>query len=577
MAPMINKEKLNQYASAFIMYELASHGVDPRKTLEGTTLRLRDNPSEGYKYDIYEKYHSLIQQGPPYVDTILNALPGGNLVSYYQKKPIEEKLATKGPEELEQALTTLYETDKDDEAFSQIVNAVGGNFDVLGFLFFLKDREKYLPIRSQIFDTRLALLDVNSGLEGHCNWSKYREYLSWIEEIRSFLQSHVNHDFTLIDAHSFLWILSITVEYLNEKKQLVEHKKFGIGTVTGFEGDAILIQFGKEIKKFTKEAAFDKGILRYLHIDPIEAPSESPNDNPPKREQHSYLVIQGLHSKDEFESGFLWAPYLDKGGNPEHSWDRMTEIRKGDLIFHYYDGKIRAVSAASSVCFDSVRPASYDASESAEKGRKLKCSTSPLDTPLVVSDYRDEIVKYKKDKYSAFNKDGSLNQGYVYELEPEIAALFRSEIRKLNTSSKKLKELLSQKETAEENEETYPEELPETPDNPIYEGAKKQIIVNAYERDPKAKQICREYYMKKYGRVTCQICGFDFGKFYGPEYANKIHFHHKKPLYEIKKEYVINPIKDLLPVCPNCHMVLHTNEEIRIEDLKEMIHRNKTD
>ena len=77
--------------------------------------------------------------------------------------------------------------------------------------------------------------------------------------------------------------------------------------------------------------------------------------------------------------------------------------------------------------------------------------------------------------------------------------------------------------------------------------------------------------MKKYGRVTCQICGFDFGKFYGPEYANKIHFHHKKPLYEIKKEYVINPIKDLLPVCPNCHMVLHTNEEIRIEDLKEMI------
>ena len=83
--------------------------------------------------------------------------------------------------------------------------------------------------------------------------------------------------------------------------------------------------------------------------------------------------------------------------------------------------------------------------------------------------------------------------------------------------------------------------------------------------------------MKKYGRVTCQICGFDFGKFYGPEYANKIHFHHVTPLHSINKEYVIDPKNDLLPVCPNCHMVLHANEEISVEDLKEKIYKNKND
>ena len=38
---------------------------------------------------------------------------------------------------------------------------------------------------------------------------------------------------------------------------------------------------------------------------------------------------------------------------------------------------------------------------------------------------------------------------------------------------------------------------------------------------------------------------------------NFIHVHHIKPLSEIDKEYKINPIQDLRPVCPNCHAMLH--------------------
>jgi predicted HNH restriction endonuclease len=45
------------------------------------------------------------------------------------------------------------------------------------------------------------------------------------------------------------------------------------------------------------------------------------------------------------------------------------------------------------------------------------------------------------------------------------------------------------------------------------------------------------------------------------------------PLYEIKKEYSVNPTTDLIPVCANCHAMLHRGRKtISIEALKEHIH-----
>ena len=116
-----------------------------------------------------------------------------------------------------------------------------------------------------------------------------------------------------------------------------------------------------------------------------------------------------------------------------------------------------------------------------------------------------------------------------------------------------------------------PEELDEEEDEPIIEGAKRTIKINSYERDPRAKKKCKEYYLKRDGRVFCQVCGFDFGKVYGPEYDNMIHVHHIVPVSEIGEEYVVDPIKDLIPVCPNCHMVLHAGRGIAVKELSERL------
>jgi hypothetical protein len=110
----------------------------------------------------------------------------------------------------------------------------------------------------------------------------------------------------------------------------------------------------------------------------------------------------------------------------------------------------------------------------------------------------------------------------------------------------------------------YPDEIE---DKELYEGSKKQITVNAYERSSQARQEC----INKYGYI-CVICNFDFKKIYGEIGQNFIHVHHVKPLSEIDEKYKINPIEDLRPVCPNCHAMLHKRKPAySIEEIKDKI------
>jgi 5-methylcytosine-specific restriction endonuclease McrA len=119
----------------------------------------------------------------------------------------------------------------------------------------------------------------------------------------------------------------------------------------------------------------------------------------------------------------------------------------------------------------------------------------------------------------------------------------------------------------ENRPETLSEEVIE-PERYI-EGATKQISVNVYERNPIARKRCIEHY-----GTSCMVCGFNFYETYGELGKDFIHVHHLIPLYEIGEEYEIDPIKDLRPVCPNCHAMLHKKKPAdSIEELKKLIRK----
>lgn len=109
--------------------------------------------------------------------------------------------------------------------------------------------------------------------------------------------------------------------------------------------------------------------------------------------------------------------------------------------------------------------------------------------------------------------------------------------------------------------DNIPEEIDAEDAQTLKEGAKKQITVNAYERNNVARNRCINHYKKiNNGVLKCEICGFDFASVYGEEFADKIHIHHVVEISTVGEEYEVDAIKDLLPVCPNCHMIAHSRK-----------------
>jgi len=110
--------------------------------------------------------------------------------------------------------------------------------------------------------------------------------------------------------------------------------------------------------------------------------------------------------------------------------------------------------------------------------------------------------------------------------------------------------------------------------NPIQvhvEGAKKQVFVNAYERNSTARKECINYYGAK-----CVICDFDFGLKYGLLGEGLIHVHHLVPLSEIGQEYKVDPVKDMRPVCPNCHAIIHRRSPpLKVDEVKALLDKAK--
>ena len=116
-----------------------------------------------------------------------------------------------------------------------------------------------------------------------------------------------------------------------------------------------------------------------------------------------------------------------------------------------------------------------------------------------------------------------------------------------------------------EHSSTIPEEIPG--DAEFREGAAVQILVNRHERDPVARERCIDHYGPK-----CVACGFLASNQYGSDVSGLIHVHHLEPLARAGKSKVVDPVRDLRPVCPNCHAVIHSTRPQRtIEQVRMMI------
>ncbi|WP_410496622.1 HNH endonuclease [Cellulosilyticum sp. ST5] len=241
---------------------------------------------------------------------------------------------------------------------------------------------------------------------------------------------------------------------------------------------------------------------------------------PMSQEEFDYIDIEGL--QDTYFMGDL----INHQDGTYHYRKVGIKAEKNVLFLFQYKNHI----VASAVLYD----------------------TEKYDTPIDGEYYG--AWKFDKDTIQVF-KPITLSE--IQAIDDSVQGF--SQAKKIIDISylEKIIELIEEKKRPD-----IPEEISLMESKGLKEGAKTQIVVNAYERNSIAREKCIAHYKTKdNGKVKCQVCGFCFEDFYGEEFKDKIHVHHIKPLAEIDDEYEVDPIKDLIPICPNCHYAIHSSKE----------------
>lgn len=104
-------------------------------------------------------------------------------------------------------------------------------------------------------------------------------------------------------------------------------------------------------------------------------------------------------------------------------------------------------------------------------------------------------------------------------------------------------------------------------DKEFNEGELKHVTTNRYERNREAREKC----IAQKG-CRCAVCGIDFKETYGEIGEGFIHVHHVTPISSKGKDYKLDIDNDLVPVCPNCHAMMHRkNPPFMVAELREIL------
>lgn len=109
-------------------------------------------------------------------------------------------------EEFEKLIFELYFTDKNEgEIFTDLTN-ITRQYDVLSYIFFLKDLNRFVPNKASYFDNAFKLIGIEDFKTSfNCNWVNYKQFLAIINDVKELLEEISSRDVSLLDAHTFLW------------------------------------------------------------------------------------------------------------------------------------------------------------------------------------------------------------------------------------------------------------------------------------------------------------------------------------------------------------------------------------
>lgn len=254
--------------------------------------------------------------------------------------------------------------------------------------------------------------------------------------------------------------------------KVIKHKMLGTGTVTAQDGDYITIEFPKKTSRFqytemnfknfltVKDSETQDSVLKEFADAKAAAEAQRTAEEaarlraaeeqaarvaapkaavqvsmttrkPLVRQERisgksiTFYVFQGSTFDRESRGGYIWAPIRNKTGNTLHHWDRLLDVRPGDIILHGYNAHVQAVSIARGECYKCNQPEELRTEDSWEQeGRRVDCEYIVFEAPVKTSEFVDDILRLCSTKYAPFDKDGNGNMGYLYEINRDLARIF---------------------------------------------------------------------------------------------------------------------------------------------------------
>ena len=138
-----------------------------------------------------------------------------------------------------------------------------------------------------------------------------------------------------------------------------------------------------------------------------------------------WWVSQNATFEEEATGGFMWSPKTNADGKANRSYDNMTLINRGDIIFSYAGTIIRAIGVATTSAYESTKPQSFGSKGSnwLDAGWRVDVDYSTLETKLKPKDFMKQIGPLLPDRHSPLRPNGVGNQAYLFEISSAMATL----------------------------------------------------------------------------------------------------------------------------------------------------------
>lgn len=180
-----------------------------------------------------------------------------------------------------------------------------------------------------------------------------------------------------------------------------------------YKDDVLNIEFLKKIgiKNFQSSSKIDEEL-----VNEIEYKLE--NDlNSYKR--NYYFVFQNKSFDEECENGYLWAPKATKERVSKSHWSLMKKVRKGDVIIHSYNQKIKAISVAKTDFYEDKRPNELP-NDWTDNGWRVDTDYIVINNPINTKVHIDKIMEYQPNENAPFGKHKKGNTGYLFKSKEEL-------------------------------------------------------------------------------------------------------------------------------------------------------------